>query len=199
MRFCECPAHQALLQNTCVQCADLHLDCATPGSTVLTAWPRPGFARLGNATRAFECLPPQERCNASGQDQSSNVSKESGCADGYVGVMCMDCASNFYAAGRACKECQDYDLEFPNPWLFTPVIVIVIVVVGLWRWRRRHTEPEVEEVRCNSCFTEFTEQIQIQGPILLQHCHWAMSTLSRCVLHFSDYFYTISFQKLKFS
>ena len=103
-------------------------------------------------------------------------------------MMCMDCAPNFYAAGRACKECQDHDLEFPNPWLFAPVIVIVIVVVALWLWRRRHTEP-VEQVRSNSCFTEFKEQIQAQGPILLQHCRWAMSTLSFCVFHFSVSFY----------
>ena len=191
MRSCECPTHQALLHNSCVQCADLHLDCAAPGSTALTARPQQGFARLGNKTRAFECLPPQERCNASGQDHSSKVSKESGCAEGYIGVMCMDCAPNFYAAGSACKECQDYDLEFPNPWLFAPVIVIVIAVVALWLWRRRHTEPEVQQVRSNSCFSEFKEQIQAQGPILLQHCRWAMSTLSFCVFHFSDYFYII--------
>ena len=95
---------------------------------------------------------------------------KSACADGYVGVMCMDCAYNFYAAGRACKECQDYDLEFPNPWLFTPVIVIVVVVLALWLWRRRNTEPEVQQVRCKSFFTEFKEQIQAQGPILLHHC-----------------------------
>ena len=105
----------------------------------------------------------------------------------------MDCAPDFYADGRACKECQDYDLEFPNPWLFAPVIVIVIVVVALWLWRRRHTEP-VEEVRCKSFFTEFKEQIQAQGPILLQHCRWAMSTLSFCVFHFSVSFYIISLQ-----
>ena len=135
------------------------------------------------------CLPPEQRCHSV---HSSKLSK-SECADGYVGVMCMDCAWNFYAAGRACKECQDYDLEFPNPWLFAPVIVIVIVVLALWLWRRRNTEPEVQQVRCKSFFTELKEQIQAQGPILLQHCRWAMSTLSFCVLHFSDYFYTISF------
>ena len=188
MRSCGCPAHQALLQNSCVQCADLHLDCAAPGSTALTARPQQGFARLGNKTRAFECLPPQERCNASGQDNSSQAALVSPCAEGYVGVMCMDCDSNFYAAGRACMECQDHDLEFPNPWLFAPVIVIVVVVLALWLWRRRNTEPEVQQVRCKSFFTEFKEQIQAQGPILLQHCHWAMLTLSFCLFHFSDYF-----------
>ena len=153
------------------------MDCAAPGSTALTARPQQGFARLGNKTRAFECLPPQERCNASGQDHSSQAALVSPCAEGYVGVMCMDCDSNFYAAGRACMECQDYDLEFPNPWLFAPVIVIVVVVLALWLWRRRNTEPEVQQVRGKSFFTEFKEQIQAQGPILLQHCHWAMSTL----------------------
>jgi len=151
------------------------LDCATPGSTALTARPQQGFARLGNKTRAFECLPPQERCNASGQNHSSQAALVSSCAEGYVGVMCMDCDSNFYAAGSACKECQDYDLEFPNPWLFAPVIVIVIVVLALWLWRRRHAEPEVQQVRCKSYFTELKEQIQAQGPILLQHCQlWAV-------------------------
>ena len=146
---------------------------------------------MGNENRSFRCLPPEQRCHSV---HSFKMSK-SACADGYVGVMCMDCASNFYAAGRACKECQDYDLEFPNPWLFAPVIVIVVVVLALWLWRRRNTEPEVQvqEVRCKSFFTEFKAQIQAQGPILLQHCRWAMSTLSFCVLHFSDYFYTISF------
>ena len=173
--------------------ADLHLDCAAPGSTALTARPKQGFARLGNKTRAFECLPPQERCNASGQDHSSQAALVSSCAEGYVGVMCMDCASNFYAAGRACKECQDHDLAFLNPWLFAPIIVIVIVVLALWLWRGRHTEPEVQQVRCKSFFTELKEQIQAQGPILLQHCRWAMSTLSFCVLHFSDCM-TISLQ-----
>ena len=192
MRSCGCPAHQALLQNSCVQCADLNLDCAAPGSSALTARPQQGFARLGNKTRAFECLPPQERCNASGQDHSSL----SPCAEGYIGVMCMDCDSNFYAAGSSCKECQDYDLEFPNPRLFAPVIMMVVVVVALWLWRRRHTEP-AEEVRCKSCFTEFKEQMQAQGPILLQHCRWAMSTLLFCVLHFSESFYT-SFLILRF-
>ena len=130
------------------------------------------------------CLPPEQRCHSV---HSSKLSK-SECADGYVGVMCMDCAWNFYAAGRACKECQDYDLEFPNPWLFAPVIVIVIVVLPLWLWRRRNTEPEVQEVRCKSFFTELKEQIQAQGPILLQHCRWAMSTLSFCLFHFCRLF-----------
>ena len=147
-----------------------------------------GFARVGNENRSFRCLSPEQRCHSV---QSFKMSK-SACADGYVGVMCMDCASNFYAAGRACKECQDYDLEFPNPWLVAPVIVIVVVVLALWLWRRRNTEPEVQQVRCKSFFTELKDQIQAQGPILLQHCRWAMLTLSFCLFHFSDYFYTIS-------
>ena len=144
---------------------------------------------MGNENRSFRCLPPEQRCNSV---HSFEIS-ESGCGSGYAGVMCMDCAPNYYAAGRACKECQDHDLRFPNPWLFAPVIVIMIVVLALWLWRRRRTEPEVQQVRCKSFFTEFKEQIQAQGPILLQHCRWAMSTLSFCVFHFSDYFYTISF------
>ena len=173
VRLCGCPAHQARLEEGCLPCADLHLDCSLEGSTVVSARALPGFARVGNENRSFRCLPPEQRCHSV---QSFKMSK-SACADGYVGVMCMDCAYNFYAAGRACKECQDYDLEFPNPWLFTPVIVIVVVVLALWLWRRRNTEPEVQQVRCKSFFTEFKEQIQAQGPILLQHCRWAMSTL----------------------
>jgi len=171
--LCGCPAHQARLEESCFPCADLHLDCSLEGSTVVSARALPGFARVGNENRSFRCLPPEQRCHSV---QSFKMSK-SACADGYVGVMCMDCASNFYAAGRACKECQDYDLEFPNPWLFAPVIVIVIVVLALWLWRWRNTEPEVQvqEVRCKSFFTEFKEQIQAQGPILLQHCQlWAV-------------------------
>ena len=62
-----------------------------------------------------------------------------------------------------------------------------------------HTEPEVQQVRCKSFFTELKEQIQTQGPILLQHCRWAMSTLSFCVLHFSDYISTQFPSILRFS
>ena len=119
---------------------------------------------------------------------------KSACADGYVGVMCMDCSSNFYAAGRACKECQDYDLEFPSPWLFAPRHRDSGCCPGSLAMEAEKTQNQrCSRYVCKSSFTEFKAQIQAEGPILLQHCRWAMSTLSFCVLHFSDHFYTISF------
>lgn len=173
VRRCGCPALQARLENHCVPCADLHLDCGSEGSTVLSARALPGYARLDNQNRSFRCLPPEQRCNASAV-HSSKVLNDSACADGYMGLMCMDCMSNFYASGKACKKCQDHDVEFPNPWLFVGIILPVVAFMGLWLWRWSLAEPRVEQVRCKSRFSELKEQVQAQGPILLQHCGWAM-------------------------
>ena len=46
LRTCGCPKDYALLDESCVKCAKLHLNCSKPGSEVHSALPLPGFTRL---------------------------------------------------------------------------------------------------------------------------------------------------------
>ena len=46
-----------------MKCSERNLECSTEGSDVLLAHPKSGFYRLGNKTKAFQCLEPQERCS----------------------------------------------------------------------------------------------------------------------------------------
>ena len=46
LRTCGCPKDYALLDEGCVKCGKLHLNCSKPGSEVHSALPMPGFTRL---------------------------------------------------------------------------------------------------------------------------------------------------------
>ena len=63
LRACGCSVHEALEGDVCVKCSERNLECSTEGSDVLLAHPKSGFYRLGNETKAVQCLEPKERCS----------------------------------------------------------------------------------------------------------------------------------------
>ena len=63
LRACGCPEYEALDEDVCVKCDERNLNCSAKGSDVLRAHPKAGFYRLGNETKAVQCLEPKERCS----------------------------------------------------------------------------------------------------------------------------------------
>lgn len=163
---CGCPKDYALLDEGCVKCGKLHLNCSKPGSEVHSALPLPGFTRLefGNETQAFQCLPPKMRCNAIA---TTNQSENSECSDGYAGLMCMECSHNYYATGERCEKCQD-SVDDHNTEVIL-VILVVLAAIGFFLWRRQVPREQLE-VEVLSSWNVLKDQIRAQAPILLQTC-----------------------------
>ena len=53
-----------------MKCSERNLECDTKGSDVLLAHPKSGFYRLGNETKAVQCLEPKERCSPETRKQN---------------------------------------------------------------------------------------------------------------------------------
>ncbi|CAJ1354305.1 unnamed protein product, partial [Effrenium voratum] len=124
---CGCPRDEVQKGDLCAKCDELNWNCSEPGSEVLSARPLPGFARLGNQTRAFKCFPPDERCS------SNESAEESGCFIGYTGILCGQCRPGFYSSGDACERCTTA-LILPNvhyAWYVAGCAVILALVGGL--------------------------------------------------------------------
>ena len=143
---------------------------SSPGSEVLSARPLPGFARLGNQTRAFKCFPPDERCS------SNESAEESGCFIGYTGILCGQCRPGFYSSGDACERCTTA-LILPNvhyAWYVAGCAVILALVGGLL-WNQGQEQAENPER--SQGFSALKHQLKVQYPILLQLCRSARSTI----------------------
>ncbi|CAE7654385.1 FLS2 [Symbiodinium necroappetens] len=94
-RSCQCEAHTAQLGGLCAPCSKLHIDCPEPGSIAAHAPVEQGYARISGSLQVFRCL-EAERCT------------DSGCAAGYSGPLCVECAPNYHSFnfGKQCDECQ---------------------------------------------------------------------------------------------
>ena len=162
---CGCPEHEALLEDICVKCVERGLDCSLPGSDVLSARPLPGFTRLYKETRAFKCLAPDTRCNANSANLDVYQGYNPSCAEGYTGVMCMECAPKYFATRSRCRRCQNAT-AFRNGALMilgSLVLVLVAIGVGIWLWIRR-----MRSQKGPGPLIALREQLKVQAPILLQ-------------------------------
>lgn len=177
---CGCPKDYARLGKSCVKCDELHLDCTSAGSEAFSASALPGFARLGHPTRAFQCLPPELRCNATGHKADSGPTAV--CLKGYSGPLCMDCAATYYATGSRCAPCLAEAAVGWSAWLVA-VVVVAVAMVAAWWFSRRSATPTASLSLSTSptSFSVFKELISAQGPMLLQMCQlWAvLAALSR--------------------
>ena len=157
MRTCGCPVMHALLDNDCVKCSDLFLNCSSPGTKALSALPQPGFTRLGNSIRAYQCLKPSTRCNA------MEHGPKDGCEDGYSGPLCSECSPKYYASGSACKPCTfAASRSFAVRVLCFLMLVLALGTV-FWRWRRSSHSVSLPQAALK-------ELLKRQAPILLQTC-----------------------------
>eukprot|EP00439_Symbiodinium_sp_Y106_P032306 s867_g3.t2 len=97
-RSCQCGAHMAQLGGFCAPCSKLHIDCPEPGSIAEHAPVEQGYARISGSLQVFRCL-EAERCTPF---------TDSGCAAGYSGPLCVECAPNYHSFnfGKQCDECQ---------------------------------------------------------------------------------------------
>ena len=167
VRKCGCPPEQALLGDSCRKCDELRLSCPSPGTDALLAQPLPGYVRLGNRPRAFECIFPSTRCRASLLNAST-------CNDGYMGNMCMECRPGFYSRGKLCKQCMEVSSfpTFRSLWQSPAVAVAVIAVVAALVltlavfWIRRRFQ-NAQSDRPTS-LTMLQSQLKAQLPLLLQ-------------------------------
>ncbi|CAJ1374519.1 unnamed protein product [Effrenium voratum] len=163
---CGCPRDEAQNGDVCAKCDELNWNCSEPGSEVLSARPLPGFARLGNQTKAFKCFPPDERC-------SNESADEARCSTGYTGILCGQCRPGFYSSGDACERCTTA-LILPNvhyAWYVAGCAVILALVGGLlWNQGQQAENPERSQG-----FSALNHQLKVQVPILLQLCQlWSV-------------------------
>ncbi|CAE7702076.1 inlA [Symbiodinium microadriaticum] len=142
---CQCDNGKALSQSACEDCSELHLDSlrmphtsfvyddCPVGSTVETAKPKVGYARLvRQASVVFRCLDPaEERCNASG-------SPDMGCTAGYEGPLCIACSEGYRSRSRQCIPC-DAASDTPGTAVGIAITAAVVAVVagGIYFWRSR--------------------------------------------------------------
>jgi len=159
---CGCPAMHALFDNHCVKCSDLHLNCSSPGTNALSALPQPGFTRLGNSIRAFQCLKPSARCNA------IEHGPKDGCEDGYSGPLCSECSPKYYAIGSACKPCTVAARRSFAVRVLCFLMLVLALGTVFWRlWRSSHPVSLPQAA--------LKELLKRQAPILLQMCQlWAI-------------------------
>ncbi|CAE7745200.1 MIK2 [Symbiodinium sp. CCMP2592] len=97
-RSCQCGVHTAQLGGFCVPCSKLHIDCPEHGSIAADAPVEEGYARISGSLQVFRCL-EAERCTPF---------TDSGCAAGYSGPLCVECAPNYHSFnfGKLCDKCQ---------------------------------------------------------------------------------------------
>eukprot|EP00434_Breviolum_minutum_P001790 symbB.v1.2.001585.t1/scaffold88.1/size340390/20 len=167
-KVCGCTELQARGDgDDCIYCGERNLNCSEQGVVARDAPALDGYARLeARANRSFQCFPPAHRCNHSGQGDQN-------CAQGYDGILCMDCMRGHFANRGGCSPCKD-----PRTAMIWrgSVAVFGIVVAGAlaaFMWHR------VAAAR-----VEFTGGILMEAkqnaPVLLQTCQlWAvLSALS---------------------
>lgn len=155
---CQCEAHTALLKSEgrCEVCSKLHLRCPQPGALASTAKAAKNFARLSeNAEEVFKCL-DAGRCGDAG---------ESGCADGYAGPLCLECATGYRASKQHCVPC--HGALGARTKAFALILMVAALVLAAFAgiafvFRTRalaHFGPGLGE--CRRLFTA-------QAPVLLQ-------------------------------
>ncbi|CAJ1427947.1 unnamed protein product [Effrenium voratum] len=175
---CGCPKDEAQQEDLCVKCHELNWNCSEPGSEVLSARPLPGFARLGNQTKAFKCFPPYERC------ANNESAEESGCFIGYTGILCGQCRPGFYSSRDACERCTTA-LILPNVYCawYAAGCAMMLALVGGLLWLRNQGQEQEENPDTSQRqrgFNVLKHQLKVQAPILLQLCQlWSVvATLS---------------------
>ncbi|CAJ1442445.1 unnamed protein product [Effrenium voratum] len=170
---CRCPREEAQKGDLCVKCHKLNWNCSEPGSEVLSAKPLPGFARLGNQTRAFKCFPPDERCS------NNEPAEESGCFTGYMGILCGQCRPGFYSSRDACERCTTA-LILPNVYCawYAAGCAMMLALVGGLLWLRNQGQEQDENPDTGQRqrgFGVLKHQLKVQAPILLQLCQlWSV-------------------------
>ncbi|CAJ1391040.1 unnamed protein product [Effrenium voratum] len=160
-------------EGECLPCHNVNLDCPHPGLLLSSALPEEGHARLQEEdTAAIRCLSSQiTRCNKS----SGNGSSTFGCADGYSGILCSDCAAYHYASGEICEACPSTD-TLPDLLHIAVAAVVALTVASVLAlvWLRLRTPEEAEPAEA-SVLSVLKEQMEGQAPILLQMCQmWAV-------------------------
>ncbi|CAE7307778.1 inlA, partial [Symbiodinium necroappetens] len=124
---CQCDHGEALSQFLEAK----HVDCPV-GSTVETAKPKVGYARLvRQASVVFRCLDPaEERCNASG-------SPDIGCTTGgYEGPLCIACSEGYRSRSRQCIKCDvASDTRGTAAGFAITAAVVAVVAGGICFWR----------------------------------------------------------------
>ena len=160
-------------EGECLPCHNVNLDCPHPGLLLSSALPEEGHARLQEEDAAAICCLPSQitRCNKSGGNGSSTL----GCADGYSGILCSDCAAYHYASGEICEACPSTD-TLPDLLHIAVAAVVALTVASVLAivWLRLRTPEEAEPAEA-SVLSVLKEQREGQAPILLQMCQmWAV-------------------------
>jgi hypothetical protein len=78
----------------------------------------PGYWKDPRSEQVFLCI-PFEACNFTGQSASTL------CGDGYTGVRCGECSSNFYKINGVCKKCGSETLK----WISLAGAILVLAVI----------------------------------------------------------------------
>ncbi|CAJ1377763.1 unnamed protein product [Effrenium voratum] len=161
--FCGCPAGRAMTkEESCELCGKLQLQCSRPLSRASAAPPLPGCARLAaHAEAAFKCLPPEARCpgNASGESL--------GCAPGYGGPLCADCAEGFRSSGGLCVACAPLLAQKTRLlWALAAAAAAAVAVMLLLLARGRAEERS--EVSPAARRMVLLGLAKLQAPLLLQ-------------------------------
>ena len=199
---CGCPVQHVLLEDSCMKCERLHLNCSSPGTEAVSAQPLAGYLRLGNRARAFECLSPNTRCIA------SNL-KASHCHDGYAGQLCMECGPGFYASGGLCEQCTESSAiqSFQSLWqdsglvlaAVAAVMILALALIACLCWTRPSNAATAQSEMLTSggskVLTALKMQLKAQAPLLLQMVQlW--SVLAVLATSQSDYTNTFEGGKL---
>jgi Leucine-rich repeat (LRR) protein len=199
---CGCPVQHVLLEDSCMKCERLHLNCSSPGTEAVSAQPLAGYLRLGNRARAFECLSPNTRCIA------SNL-KASHCHDGYAGQLCMECGPGFYASGGLCEQCTESSAiqSFQSLWqdsglvlaAVAAVMMLALALIACLCWTRPSNAATAQSEMLTSggskVLTALKMQLKAQAPLLLQMVQlW--SVLAVLATSQSDYTNTFEGGKL---
>ncbi|CAJ1391037.1 unnamed protein product [Effrenium voratum] len=158
-------------KDECLPCYNFHLRCPHPGMLLSSGLPEVGHAQLQEKdTTARPCLPPKNtRCNV-----SANAASTLGCAGGYSGILCSDCAAGYYAASNMCEVCPSRDAmpELLHIAIAAAITLTVASVLALWLQQRTPGEAKLPEA---SALSALKAQIMGQAPILLQTCQvWAV-------------------------